>query len=162
MAHFIQAIVAPVNTAMRLIDQWPELSGCTHNGQHVLFPVDAESIDAKIASKTMPRETDETFMLLSAGLHRLLVDISEDGILAYVETEYFGGQGGQGAMVIQDGQEIMPPEWSESNTINRALRLLGIESTNSQDEFLMIGLGMARNNNDLLKRLTPWKPKIIA
>ena len=65
-------------------------------------------------------------------------------------------------MVIQDGKEIMPPEWSESDTINKALRLLGIGSTNKEDEFLMLGLGMGRNNDDLLDRLTPWKPKTIA
>ena len=162
LGHYIQAIVAPESTARRLIDRWPELSACTHNGQHILFPIDAELIDAKIAPITTPQETDDTFMLLTVGLHRLLVDTSRGGILAYIETEYFGGQGGQGAMVIQDGQEIMPPEWSESDSINKALRLLGIGSTKTEDEFLMLGLGMARNNDDLLDRLTPWKPKTIA
>lgn len=56
----------------------------------------------------------------------------------------------------------MSPEWSESDTINKALRLLGIGSTKTEDEFLMLGLGMARNNDDLLDRLTPWEPKTIA
>jgi hypothetical protein len=162
LGHFIQAIVAPESTARRLIGRWPELSACTHNGKHILFPIDAEVIDAKVAPNKTPQESDETFMLLTVGLKRLLADISEHGILAYVETEYHGGQGGQGAMVIQDGQEIMSPEWSESDTINKALRLLGIGSTKTEDEFLMLGLGMARNNDDLLDRLTPWKPKTIA
>jgi hypothetical protein len=162
LGHFIQTIVAPESSARRLLDRWPKLSGCTHYGQHILFPIDAELIDAKITADTTPQESDETFMLLTVGLHRLLTEISEDGILAYIETEYFGGQGGQGAMVIRDGQEIMPPEWSESDTINKALRLLGLESSNAEDEFLMLGLGMARNNEDLLDRLTPWKPKTIA
>lgn len=126
MGHYIQAIVAPESTARRLLDRWPELSARTHNGHHILFPIDADLIDAKIAPDTTLQETDETFMLLTVGLRRLLAETSEDGILAYIETEYFGGQGGQGAMVIQDGQEIMPPEWSESDTINKALRLLGL------------------------------------
>lgn len=145
-----------------MIDRWPELSACTHNGQHILFPLDAELIDAKIAPKLSPLLTAEPFMLLTARLRRLLVDLSMDGILAYIETEYFGGRGGQGAVVIQDGQEIMPPEWAESDTINKALRRLGIGSTNTEDEFLRLGLGQARNNNDLLAQFTPWKPKTIA
>lgn len=103
LGHYIQAIVAPESTARRLIDRWPELSACTHNGKHILFPIDAELIDAKIAPNKTLQETDETFMLLTVGLRRLLAEASVDGILAYVETEYHGGQGGQGAMVIQDG-----------------------------------------------------------
>lgn len=78
------------------MERWPELSACTHTGQHILFPIDAELIDAKIAPNTSPNETDETFMLLNVGLRRLLADVSVDGILAYVETEHHGGQGGQG------------------------------------------------------------------
>lgn len=161
MGHFIQAIVAPVSTARRLIDRWPELSACTHNGQHILFPIDSQLIDAKIGPNITPQETDQTFTLRTVELRRLLAKLSADGILAYVETEYHGGQGGQGAVVIQDGKEIMPPEWSESDTINRALRLLGVGSTNTEDEFLMLGLGMSRDNDDLLDQLTPWKPKSI-
>jgi hypothetical protein len=91
-------------------------------------------------------------------MKRLLAGASVSGPLAYLETEYFGGQGGQGAVVFENGVEIMPPEWAESNTINRALRLIGVRASSSKDEFLSVGLGMARNNDDFIGRLSRWEP----
>jgi hypothetical protein len=162
LGHFIHAIVAPESTARRLIERWPELSACTHNGKHILFPINAELVDAKVAPDATPQETEETFILLTAGLRRLFADVSVDGILAYIETEYHGGQGGQGGMVLKNGQEVMPPEWAGSDMINKALKLLGVRSTMTEDEFLVVGLGMARNNANLLELLMPWQPKTIA
>ncbi len=56
----------------------------------------------------------------------------------------------------------MAPEWAESDTINRALRLIGVRASTSQDEFLVVGLGMVRNNDDFAGGLSQWEPNEVA
>lgn len=162
MGHSIQVIVAPIETALRLRQLWPELCAYTYDQRHIVFPIDADLIDAKIAPEETPRQSDETFILLDTGLKRLLAMASVSGVLAYLETDYFGGHGGQGAVVFENGRERMPPEWAESDTINRALRLIGVRASTSQDEFLVVGLGMVRNNDDFAGGLSQWEPNEVA
>ena len=71
---------------------------------------------------------------------------SDQGPLAYFETEYFGGLGGQGAAVFQDGELIFGPQWAEIGPINHALKLLGVSiRPPAQDEFETIGLHLPRD-----------------
>ncbi len=69
--------------------------------------------------------------------------------MAYVETDYFGGVGGQGAAVYSDRQVIMEPEWGESGSINRALKMIGVKRNLLGDRFSALGLGAYRSNDDL-------------
>jgi len=108
-------------------------------------------IDARIAPDTAPTETDDDFMLLTNGFRSLLRTLSNGGLLAYVETEYFGGVGGQGALVCREGNEIMPPTWQKSGTINDALKLIGLKRGSYTDEFVAVGLGLVRRNDDILE-----------
>jgi len=103
-------IVAPTSTADSISEQWPELPRLDRDNGFAIFPIDADLIDARIAPDKTPTETGDEFMLLTNGFRTQLQDLSRGGQLAYVETEYFGGSGGQGALVCHDGEEIMPPE----------------------------------------------------
>ncbi len=78
-------------------------------------------------------------MLLTAGFRGLLAELSRSGRLAYIETEYFGGTGGQGAAVYEGGAEIMPPTWAESGVINRALGLLGVGGLSTHSHSALLG-----------------------
>jgi hypothetical protein len=111
-------------------------------------------------------------MLLTDGLHDLLLDLSRFGPLAYIETEYFGGTGGQGAVVYSGREVVMGPEWHDSGPISRALGLIGVKrrpvggrfSTLGLralgligvkrcpvgDRFSALGLGAYRSNDDLI------------
>ena len=121
MSHFIQLIVAPLATADRISEQWPELPRLGRQNGFSIFPVNAELIDARISPDKTAIESDNEFVLLTNGFLHLLESLSQGGELAYVETEYWAGVGGQGAVVCRDGDVIMPPTWSESGTINEAL-----------------------------------------
>ena len=151
MAHYIQVIIAPHVAAAVITAQWPELPRLDRENGFSIFPVNAELIDAKIAQDKSPSAQDEQFRLLSDGFRQLLKVLSRGGQLAYVETEYFGGAGGQGGVVCRNGEEIMPPTWSESDTINEALGLIGMERESFADRFLAAGFGLVRSNDDILK-----------
>lgn len=76
---------------------------------------------------------------------QLLAQHSRTAPMAFVETDYFGGTGGQGAVVFGNGIAIYGPEWDSIGPINRALALLGVEVTPPMtDEFDATGLGSIR------------------
>ena len=90
--------------------------------------------------------------------------------LAYVETEYFGGAGFQGAVVWANGQMIFGPALTgdgedfqtddlPDGAINIALRKLGVLRGNSHDEFDAIGLGKHRDNESWIEEMTLAAPE---
>ncbi|SES88496.1 hypothetical protein [Paenibacillus sp. NFR01] len=62
---------------------------------------------------------------------------------AFIEAEYFGGVGSQNSMVW-DNQKVIFHETLTEHAINRALKLLGVNSDNNKDEFDTVGLGRHR------------------
>jgi len=71
----------------------------------------------------------------------------------YFETSYFGGRGGQGAAVFQDGEIVFGPQWADTGPINRALGLLGVEvAPPAQDEFEAIGLHRHRDTEGWIEQ----------
>jgi hypothetical protein len=73
------------------------------------------------------------------------------GPIAYIETEYFGGVGWQGAAVYSGGETVMVPGWRESGPIDRALRLIGVKCLLLRDRFQALGLEAYRSNDDLIQ-----------
>ena len=154
-------IVAPATTADSISEQWPELPRLDRVNGFAIFPIDAELIDARIAPDKTPTETGDEFMFLTNGFRSELRNLSRGGSLAYVETEYFGGSGGQGALVCRDGDEIMPPEWHESGTINDALKLIGFKRGILADRFTAAGFADVRDDDDLLDLIARQSAKNV-
>ena len=91
------------------------------------------------------------FEHLSSSLLAWLKAQSSLTTLAYVETEYHGGMGCQGAVVCSNGKIIMPPEHGDGpgGPVSKAIRLLGLKSSlPSVDEFAEAGLDQFRSNDD--------------
>jgi hypothetical protein len=80
---------------------------------------------------------------------------SQHGKVAYIETEYFGGEGDQGAILWDHSRVIFEPQRDSADTdeeplfpINTVLNLLGVTVSSENDEFDEIGLGNVRKNED--------------
>ena len=114
----------------------------------VILPIDADFIDS--VTEARPTQSTNTFMLLTDAFGDFLRELSRLGPVVYIETEYFGGSGGQGAAVYSDGRVMMEPEWGESGPINRALEMLGVKRGLLGDRFSALGLGAYRSNDDLI------------
>jgi hypothetical protein len=89
----------------------------------------------------------EGFYKLSPEIEEWAKRISASGFVAYVEAEFFGGDGGQGAIAWNAGYRVLEPI-NEQNAINRVLKLLGVDRKNAYDEFDAVGLGKHRDTND--------------
>lgn len=70
-------------------------------------------------------------------------------LFAIIQTDYFGGAGGQYAHVYRGGTNVDP---AGIRTINQALRYMGVTAMNGQDEFDSIGLSQIRHQPDHLDK----------
>lgn len=101
-------------------------------------------------------------ILLSTTDQSFAADCSMRAPLAYVETDYFGGNGTQSAMLWQAGQVLIGPITLDRAQgeqrqpalwpINVVLRTLGVRSKAPEDEFAVFGLSNYRSNDDIHSR----------
>lgn len=116
-----------------------------------LIPVHDDFYRAKCAGNDAPTVID-TFEFLTAEFLAWLTLASKETRLCYCETDYFGGAGGQGAVVFDNGACIFGPEFRQDGPINHALSVMGIESSdNSGDGFQMLDLGKYRSSEQWLE-----------
>lgn len=148
MAHCIQAIVAASSVADAICAAHSQLPRVRAPQGFAILPVGADFIDAVCQAR--PPQCTETFMLLTGGFYEFLRELSRLGPLAYIETDYFGGVGGQGAAVFFDRVVIMEPVWEAAGTINQALWLVGVTAQGC-DYFAALGLDEYRLADDLLE-----------
>ena len=73
---------------------------------------------------------------------------SAGGAVAYFETDYWGGEGEQSAVLWERGEMVYGPAKSRLGPINGALRRMGVERGAALDEFDAVGLGRYRDNDD--------------
>jgi hypothetical protein len=123
-ADFASAVVAPLAGGLALI------------------PITDELLDEVGAAGDSGR-----FYKFTPAVANWLRTISASGPTAYVEAEFFGGVGGQGATVWTRGEQLLAPT-HDSHAINIALRLLGILPGTFHDEFEAVGLPRHRHTDD--------------
>jgi hypothetical protein len=89
----------------------------------------------------------ERFEKLSPGVEEWVRRISRDSPAAYIEAEFFGGDGGQSAVVWSEGARVLGPI-HDQHAINQALRILGVRPDGVHDEFDAVDLGRNRDTDD--------------
>ena len=88
----------------------------------------------------------EGFSELSSEIEEWAQQLSAAGIVAYIEAEFFGGDGGQSAVAWNAGHRVLDPMF-EQHSINEVLKLIGVRKNDAHDEFDAIGLGKHRDTN---------------
>jgi hypothetical protein len=151
MGHCIQTIIARSAVADAVCDLYPQLLRVDVPQGFAVIPVEAEFID--LVCEARPQQSSNDFKLLTDSFCEFLRELSRFGALAYLETEYFGGVGGQGAVVYCSREILMEPTWQKSGIINKALRKIGVRRSLFGDRFSAIGLRQYRSN-DALKEAT--------
>jgi hypothetical protein len=88
-----------------------------------------------------------SFEYLTFNIEREIFKIIEGKTIAYIEAEYFGGQGGQQGMVWKDGKRSAEFKYRQG-VINAILKLFGVTASKNKDEFETLGFGRHRNTRD--------------
>ena len=115
------------------------------------------------------KEVYEGFIYLNSSIENYLKKLSINGLIGYIETEYFGGTGTQSAILYGDkeikiGPLITETKWDSNletykikpkgrRAINLVLKELGVvKEINKFDEFESIGLNELRSNERIIKK----------
>ena len=93
----------------------------------------------------------EEFYKLSSALANFGAACSDRGAVAYVETDYWGGEGEQAAVLWEGGEVIYEPERARLGPINDVLRQMGATRGDGLDQFDAVGLGRHRSNDDWIE-----------
>jgi hypothetical protein len=80
------------------------------------------------------------FEFLTGAVENWARALSSGLSVAYMETEYFGGEGFERSVVFRDSNVILGP-LDGGGAVNRALRVLGVVPAPGQEEFDAAGLG---------------------
>jgi hypothetical protein len=153
MGHCIQIIAATLDVASSICVEFPQLRMLRATASHAIIPIEADFIDSVTNARPNQDTDDLGFMLLTDSFLDWLQALSRLGRIAYLETEYFGGQGGQGAVVLENAKVLMEPVWADSGTINDALELIGVPVHPQHDRFVALRLCDYRSNDRILDAL---------
>lgn len=152
MGHYVQAFVGS-KPLLESVQQRFGVSRVVELEQGLfLLPLTEELYDALPSAPAAFEWAGEFhFLFLDSKVVALLKEASQAESLAYVETEYFGGDGGQGAIVARGGEIVLGPSKGDGS-INAALNLLGAKKAGAHDEFEAVGLGRFRSNDDWIEQ----------
>jgi hypothetical protein len=149
MGHSVQLIIGKAEPVAAFAAHWPAARIVDLRGGWLAIPVDEalyHAIEAANPSAVRLPDLDAAPLGLGAAL---AIATTKGGALAYIETEFFGGTGGQSAMAIVDGRERMAPQQAKGiGPINQALRVIGVKHAADLDEFDTLGLGERRSMSD--------------
>ena len=152
MGHSIEALIIPESAAGLVSEMLPHTRAVSLGHGLRLVPITAATFDAlRERFPNLQDPPDPEFWKLSGPIAFVAQELSQRGAVAYVETDYFGGNGEQAATVWEFGSVRMPPTQADTGPINAALRLMGVRARFMHDEFDTVGFGANRNNDDWLE-----------
>ena len=148
MAHFVTGFITKTDYIHQICSESSSLRSVSLEQGFSLFPLTDKLLD----NLRIPRSKGlDDFDKLPTELTDLLAKLSVICPLLYFETEYFGGDGNQLAIVFENGKMIFGPAQDVVGPINEGLCLLGVEKKANSDEFDSIGLGENRSTDEWLK-----------
>jgi len=149
MGHSVRLIIGREGGIAAFLGAWPGSRAVDLTGGWQAIPVDDVLYDAVAAAHPDAVQSDALDFAPRGLDAALAAATANDGALAYVETEYFGGTGGQSAMSFVAGRVKMEPQRAQwAGPVNEALRSIGVESVADKDAFDAIGLGERRQMAD--------------
>ena len=149
MGHSVRLVIGRGEVVAAFRAQWSAARAVDLRDGWQAIPMDEplfDAIEARHPGAVRPSGLDVSPLGLSEALAEVT---ATGGGLAYIETEYFGGAGGQSATAFVDGREVMAPQTARGGAgpINQALRRIGVQRGEA-DEFDTIGLGERRSMDD--------------
>jgi hypothetical protein len=150
MTHSVTGIIAKSNCVDRICSSHPPLRAVPLHQEFSLFPLTKEIVESLGVSRSVDHEDLGN---IPNELTDILSELSIFCPLLYFQTDYFGGEGSQLAMVFDKGMIIFGPAENITGPINEGLRLLGARTEANDDEFDSIGLGKYRNTDSWLKQV---------
>jgi hypothetical protein len=155
MGHHLRAVIGNAQPVAQFALGWAHARLVILPQGFALIPVTSELhqevLDLFSEGLVSPHSE---WVRISTALARAIRDISHGARLAYIETDYFGGRGTQGAVGWENGEVACGPLSSSPNVwpINTALAWMGAAAHTESDEFDALNLGNYRDTDTVAER----------
>ncbi|RST52508.1 hypothetical protein [Variovorax sp. DXTD-1] len=152
--HDVKALVASASILVDVTSRFSSVVLCPLVQGFVLLPLTDSVVRDIAAARTSTEVEHPKVDDMAPGVAGLAKELSRAGPVAYISTEFFGGAGGQEAVVWDGGRVALLLSdgtdggiaWPNS-PVSRALRTIGVSAEDGKDEFDTLGLGTHRSTN---------------
>jgi hypothetical protein len=155
MGHHLRAVIGNAQPVAQFALGWAHARLVILPQGFALIPVTGELREELIEAFAEDLASPHGELVrLSTALERAVCDASHGARLAYIETDYFGGRGTQGAIGWENGEVACGPLSSSPNVwpINTALAWMGAAAHTESDEFDALHLGNYRDTDTVAER----------
>ena len=156
MGYDLRAIVSSTNAMAVIVEQYEHAFPRAIGLDLALLPHVTPFLPSDDTQRFVH---DDHFWSLDGGLLSIALRASEISPVSYIEADYFGGVGGQAAIVWSDKEVVFGPEQvthkdfedpaqrvpQRDSPISQALRHLGVQAIGALDEFDTVRLGHIRH-----------------
>ena len=141
MGYYLQAFIGKANDIVR-IEQAFTLSKVTTLKQDISLIMLTEKLFKQITD-SVPSDDIGGFEYLTSKVELKILDAIQNDTIAYIEAEYFGGEGWQSAIIWKNGKRIKEIKLTD-NAINSVLDYFGVIAEKGKDEFDTLQFGILK------------------
>lgn len=148
MGHFLRAFIGDKENLTPIQEKYYSSKLIELSDNIFMIPMTDELFDEINQLETSSEIS--SFELLTKNIEKKILELIEGKKLAYVESEFFGGQGGHIGLLWENGHRTFMGDFKKS-TMNEILKRLGVIRMGLKDEFETIGLDRHRYTEDWVK-----------
>lgn len=148
MGYYLQAFICKQADSNIFTDNFDKAKKIEIGQGLDLVPMTEDLFD-QVNNFVVSNSVDK-FEYLTDNIETKVLQLIGDKKIAYVEAEYFGGQGGQIAIIWGNHkrQHLFP---YGQDCINKVLKDFDVQTKSGNDEFDTVGLGRHRNTIDWIE-----------
>lgn len=143
MGYWLQAFVGRSKDITRF-EKTFDLATIINLNQDISLIMLTEELFKQITDSA-PGQPIEGFEYLTINVERKVLEYLQNSEFAYVEADYWGGEGSQSAIVWRKGERIMEIK-QKQNAINSILHHFGVVAKKKKDEFDTLQFGKLRSD----------------
>ena len=148
MGHYLKAFIGHKESLTPILEKYESANLVCLSNDMLMIPMTDELFD-EINNLDSSSEI-LSFQFLTDNIEKKTLELIGNKKLAYVESEFLGGQGGHIGMIWNNGERAFVGALNK-NTMNAILKRLGVGRTVLKDEFETIGLYRHRQTEDWIE-----------
>lgn len=148
MGYYLQAFICRQPDQNLLTERFDKAVSVDLGQGLALVPMTEELFD-QINNFCSSSSVDK-FEYMTENVEQKVLDAIGDRKFAYVEAEYFGGEGGQMAIIWNNNRREQLLSLGQDK-INEVLKSFGVTAKQGQDEFVTLGFGLRRNTREWIE-----------
>ncbi|PIA77436.1 hypothetical protein BFR04_08285 [Gaetbulibacter sp. 4G1] len=148
MGYTLKAYLGKEENLIPILEKYSQSQKVHLNNGIFMIPMTDELFDQ--INEMKHSSGISTFEFLTENIEQKTIQVIENRELAYVESEFFGGQGGHIGIIWKNGKRDFLTE-SDKSSMNKILKRLGVNRTLLKDEFENVGLDKNRHTEDWIE-----------